>query len=72
MCSHSNACSKKRTYGPSPAASKMSISGRLLVGEVEIASGQAAEGRARLEALERQARAKGFLLIANQAATARR
>jgi hypothetical protein len=44
----------------------------LALGEVEIASGQAAEGRARLESLERQARAKGLLLIANQAASARR
>ena len=44
----------------------------LALGEVEIASGQVAQGRSRLEALERQARSKGFLLIANQAASARR
>jgi tetratricopeptide (TPR) repeat protein/tRNA A-37 threonylcarbamoyl transferase component Bud32 len=42
------------------------------LGEVEIASGQAAQGRARLESVERQARSKGFLLIADQAAAARR
>ena len=42
------------------------------LGEVEIASGEAAQGRARLESVERQARSKGFLLIANQAAAARR
>jgi hypothetical protein len=44
----------------------------LALGEVEIASGQTAQGRARLETLEREARSKGFVLIANQAASARR
>ena len=44
----------------------------MALGEVEIASGQVAQGRSRLEALERQARSKGFLLVANQAASARR
>jgi hypothetical protein len=44
----------------------------LALGEVEIASGQTAQGRSRLESVERQARSKGFLLIANQAAAARR
>jgi tetratricopeptide (TPR) repeat protein/tRNA A-37 threonylcarbamoyl transferase component Bud32/TolB-like protein len=43
----------------------------LALGEVEIASGQAAQGRARLESLEQRARSQGFLLIANQAAAAR-
>jgi tetratricopeptide (TPR) repeat protein/tRNA A-37 threonylcarbamoyl transferase component Bud32 len=42
------------------------------LGEVEIASGQAAQGRARLESVETRARSNGFLLIANQAAAARR
>ena len=42
------------------------------LGEVEIASGQAAQGRARLESAETRARSNGFLLIANQAAAARR
>jgi hypothetical protein len=44
----------------------------LTLGELEIASGQIAQGRGRLEAVERQARTNGFLLIANQAAAARR
>jgi hypothetical protein len=44
----------------------------LALAEIEIASGQAVDRRARLEAVERQARANGFLLLANQAATARR
>jgi hypothetical protein len=44
----------------------------MALGEVEIASGQVAQGRSRLEALERQARSKGFLLVATQAASARR
>ena len=42
------------------------------LGELEIASGRTAEGRARLAAVEQQARAKGFLLTAGQAAAARR
>ena len=44
----------------------------MALGEVEIASGQVAPGRSRLEALERQARSKGFLLVATRAASARR
>ena len=44
----------------------------MALGEVEIASGQVAQGRSRLEALERQARSKGFLLVATRAASARR
>ena len=38
MCSHSKACSKKRTYAPSPAASETSICGSPLTGESSIAS----------------------------------
>jgi tetratricopeptide (TPR) repeat protein len=44
--------------------------GRLALGEIEIKSGQAADGRARLASLERDASAKGFLLVARKAATA--
>ena len=43
----------------------------LTLGQIEIASGQVAQGRARLDTVGQQARAKGFLLTANQAATAR-
>jgi len=43
---------------------------RLALGELEIKSGNAAAGRARLSALEKEARAKGFLSIARQAAAA--
>ncbi len=40
--------------------------------EVEIASGQVAQGRARLATIEQQAKANGFLLTASQAAAAQR
>jgi tetratricopeptide (TPR) repeat protein len=50
----------------------LEIDAGLALAQVEIASGQAAQGRVRLDAIEQQARAKGFLLTANQAAAARR
>jgi tetratricopeptide (TPR) repeat protein len=43
----------------------------LALGEIEIASGQIAQGRSRLDSVEQQARSKGLLLIANQAAARR-
>jgi len=43
----------------------------LALGEVEIAAGRAAAGRARLAAIEKQARASGFALIAQKAAAAK-
>lgn len=43
---------------------------QLALGEIEMKSGKAAAGRARLEALEKDATAKGFLLIARKAAAA--
>jgi hypothetical protein len=43
---------------------------RLALGEIEMKSGHTAAGRARLVALERDARRKGFLLIAGKAVTA--
>jgi serine/threonine protein kinase/tetratricopeptide (TPR) repeat protein len=43
---------------------------RLALGELEIKSGKAAAGRARLTTLKKDAEDKGFLLIARQAATA--
>ena len=43
---------------------------RLALGEVELKSGRAAAGRARLDGLEKAATAKGFLLIARKAHTA--
>lgn len=43
---------------------------RLALGEIEMTSGSAAEGRARLVALEKEAAAKGFRLIAQKAAAA--
>jgi len=48
------------------------LEARLALGEVDISSGQAAQGRARLEAVEKQAREKGFMLTASLAAAARR
>jgi tetratricopeptide (TPR) repeat protein len=47
------------------------LEARLGLGEIEIKSGQATAGRARLEALEEDAKARGFLLIARKAAKAR-
>jgi hypothetical protein len=44
---------------------------RLALGEIEMKSGQAVAGRARLEALEKDATAKGFGLIAQKAAAAK-
>ncbi len=44
---------------------------RLALGEIEVKSGKAVLGRARLEALEKEAAAKGFGLIAGKAAAAR-
>jgi serine/threonine protein kinase/tetratricopeptide (TPR) repeat protein len=43
---------------------------RLALGQLELKSGNAAAGRARLASLENEARAKGYLLIARQAAGA--
>jgi len=43
---------------------------RLALGELEIRSGNMAVGRARLATLEKDAKGKGFLLIARKAATA--
>jgi len=43
---------------------------RLSLGEIEMRSGNRTAGRARLHALEKDARAAGFLLIARKAAAA--
>jgi len=43
---------------------------QLALGEIELKSGQTAAGRARLQALEKEARGKGFLLTARKAASA--
>jgi len=48
------------------------LEARLALGEIEMKSGQAVAGRARLEALEKDAAAKGFGLIARKAAAAQR
>jgi len=47
------------------------LAARLALGETEMRSGQAVAGRSRLTALEKDATAKGFLLIAHKAAQAR-
>ena len=46
------------------------LDARLALGEIDMASGATAAGRARLTALEHDATAKGFLLISRQARTA--
>ncbi len=48
------------------------LEARLALGEIEIRSGQSAAGRARLAALEKEATAKGFGLIARKAAVGRK
>jgi len=45
----------------------VALEARLVLGEVEIGSGQAADGRAQLEALEKDAKGKGFGLVARKA-----
>jgi ATP/maltotriose-dependent transcriptional regulator MalT len=50
----------------------LELEARLLLGQIEVKSGETAAGRARLEALEREAADQGFGLIARQAAAARR
>jgi tetratricopeptide (TPR) repeat protein len=50
---------------------ELQLEARLAAGETEVKTGNAAAGRAQLESLERDARAKGFLLIARKAQAAR-
>ena len=45
---------------------------RLALGEVEVQSGRLTPGRARLRALEREAKSRGFILTAQRAAAARK
>jgi tetratricopeptide (TPR) repeat protein len=45
---------------------------RVLLGEVELKVGRAADARARLSALEHEAQSKGFILFARKAAAARK
>ena len=47
------------------------LDARLALAEIEIKSGQATTGRAHLAALETDAKAKGYNLIARKAAIAR-
>jgi tetratricopeptide (TPR) repeat protein/TolB-like protein/tRNA A-37 threonylcarbamoyl transferase component Bud32 len=47
------------------------LEARLALGEIEMKSGEADSGRARLAGLEKDAQTKGFLLIARKAARAR-
>jgi serine/threonine protein kinase/tetratricopeptide (TPR) repeat protein len=50
----------------------LSVEARLRLGEVEIESGMARAGRAHLEQLVKDARAKGFVLIAREAGVAKK
>jgi DNA-binding winged helix-turn-helix (wHTH) protein/tetratricopeptide (TPR) repeat protein/TolB-like protein len=50
----------------------LGLEARLALGEIEVHAGSVTAGRARLSALEREARARGFGLIARKAAAARR
>jgi len=71
-----NVVEAKRKLGEVQAAAnrsgwmRYSFQARLALGEIEIQSGQTAAGRAHLEALEKDATAKGFLLMARKAAAA--
>lgn len=49
----------------------LQLDARLALGQIEMKTGRAASGRARLDALERDAKAKGFLLVARRAGAAR-
>ena len=51
---------------------ELQFEARLALGEIETKSGQTTIGRAHLQAVERDAKAKGFLLIARKAAAARK
>ena len=50
----------------------LGLEARLAQGEIEVRAGSMTAGRARLSALEREARAQGFGLIARKAAAAAR
>jgi ATP/maltotriose-dependent transcriptional regulator MalT len=58
--------SKKSGFG------QLEFEARLALGEAEIKAGYSTTGRAELASLQRDARAKGFLLIARKAAAARK
>ena len=47
------------------------LDARLVLAEIEMKSGQTTAGRAHLTAVEADARAKGYNLVARNAATAR-
>lgn len=70
-----NVVEAKRKLGEVQAAAirsgwmRYSFRARLALGEIELQSGQTAAGRARLEALEKDATAKGFCLAAKGAST---
>jgi tetratricopeptide (TPR) repeat protein len=49
----------------------LGLEARLALGEIEMKSGQTASGRARLEALEKEAQVKGFGLVAKKAKAAK-
>jgi tetratricopeptide (TPR) repeat protein len=50
----------------------LQLEARLALGELELASGKSAAGRARIQALETEAAAKGFRLVARKASAARK
>ena len=55
-----------------PGFREIQLEARLLLGETEIKSGNRSTGRSQLQSLERDAKAKGFILIARKAAAARK
>ena len=59
-----------RLLGDATGFLEYEFAARLALGEVELASGRTAAGRARLETLQKDATAKGFLLVARQSADA--
>ncbi|HSC27632.1 MAG TPA: hypothetical protein VLD67_10180 [Vicinamibacterales bacterium] len=54
------------------SAVALAFEARLALGEIEMRTGDASTGRARLTALEREAAAKGFVSLARRAAAAAR
>jgi tetratricopeptide (TPR) repeat protein/DNA-binding winged helix-turn-helix (wHTH) protein len=66
-----NSLGQKLTEATENQLMELQFETALALGEIEIESAQAAAGRARLQALEKDATAHGFLLIARKAAAAR-
>jgi hypothetical protein len=59
------------TKSREPGYHIVELDARLALAEIELKAGQTAEGRAHLDAIEADAKAKGYVLVARKATTAR-